>query len=106
MELLIGGEFISYPSLIGQLKKGYPFRHQNGYVSFLGFRLCSKYLNLNHTHKHNDCPHQQAAYPAGHPVEGLMKEDRNGEVIFLTNIFIYVVSENVRHVKCFTLSNI
>ena len=35
MELLIGGEF----SLIGQLKKGYPLRHPQGYVSFLGFRL-------------------------------------------------------------------
>ena len=23
----IGGEFLSYPSLIGQPKKGYPFRH-------------------------------------------------------------------------------
>ena len=39
MELLIGGEFVSYPSLIGQLRKGYPFRHPLGYVSFLGFRL-------------------------------------------------------------------
>ena len=27
MEFLIGGEFLSYPSLIGQLKIGYPFRH-------------------------------------------------------------------------------
>ena len=27
MELLIGGEFLSYPSLIGQLTKGYPIRH-------------------------------------------------------------------------------
>ena len=27
MELLIGGEFLSYPFLIGQLKKGYPFKH-------------------------------------------------------------------------------
>ena len=33
MELLIGGEF----SLIGQLKKGYPFRHPQGYVSFSVF---------------------------------------------------------------------
>ena len=41
MELLIGGEFLSYPSLISQLKKGYPYRHPLGYVSFLGFRLRS-----------------------------------------------------------------
>ena len=37
LELLIGGEFLSYPSLIGQLKTS--FKHPEGYVSVLGFRL-------------------------------------------------------------------
>ena len=37
MELLIGREFLSYPSLIGQLKKDILL--DIGYVSFLGFRV-------------------------------------------------------------------
>ena len=59
MELLIGGEFLSYPSLIGQLKKGYPFRHPfrhpKGYImysfSFFGSLTmdvynCHQFLNI------------------------------------------------------------
>ena len=35
MELLIGREFLSYPSLIGQLKKGCPLRHPFRQICFL-----------------------------------------------------------------------
>ena len=41
MKLLIGGEFLSYPSLIGQLKEGYPSRHPLRHP-FLGFQLWRK----------------------------------------------------------------
>ena len=47
LELLIGGEFLSYPSLIGQLKKRYPFGHPFRYVSFLGFRLRMRELRTD-----------------------------------------------------------
>ena len=33
IELFIGGECLSYPPLIGQLIKGYPFVHPQGYLS-------------------------------------------------------------------------
>ena len=41
MELLIGGEFLSYPSLIDQLKKGYPFRQS--FKTSLGICILSRF---------------------------------------------------------------
>ena len=46
LELLIGGEFLSYPSLIGQLKKRYP----RDMYSFSVFGSCVKIIiNVLHT---------------------------------------------------------
>ena len=57
MELLIGGEFLSYPSLIGKLKKGYPFRHPFWDIprDMYAFSVFGSSMNLPYRTNHSPC---------------------------------------------------